>query len=348
MPSKIKVLHCPLNNSNCSWSLSRAERKLGIQSDLIVFKKHPFFSNYDRFIDISGVTIPNELKRINFLHKALKEYDVFHFNFGQSIWDHPFFGLNYLDFSFIKRKGKKIIITFQGDDVRQKDYFIKNYGLGHYGNTKYSLIDKLFDANKRLRVQKIAKFADAIFAYNPDLLNILPKNAEFLSYPNTFDGSIKSKRKTHQVIIIHAPSDRVVKGSQEIIYTVKKLAQKYPIKLLLIEKMSHEKALELYQQGDICIDQIKVGWYGSFAVEAMSLSMPVIAYLRGKDLRQYVPFWQEIPIVNADANTLEDNLRMLIENPRLRNQLGKKSKEYIKKYHDPIKIAKITLKEYLK
>lgn len=343
----LRVLHCPLNNANHAWVLSRAERKLGLESDLVIFKKHPLFDRYDRYLKIDSPTIPNEIKRLSFLHQALKNYDIFHFNFGQSIWDHPFPGFNYLDLPLIKRHRKKIIFTFQGDDIRQKDFFLSHFGQGHYPSKNYSLIDRLFDYNKRLRSKKVAKFADVIFALNPDLLWVLPKRAQFLPYANIYERTFrKSKSKDGILTIVHAPTDRQVKGSEEIIFTVKKLSQKYPIKLLLIENVSHDQAEKLYQEADIAIDQLKVGWYGRFAVEMMSLGVPTISYLRDSDVKKFVPFWQEIPIVNISEQSLELALIMLIENPRLRKKIGQKSRQFVEKYHDPLKIAQKTKKIY--
>ena len=43
---KIRVLHLPTNNGNHPWALSRAERKLGLKSDLLLVKNHKFYRNF--------------------------------------------------------------------------------------------------------------------------------------------------------------------------------------------------------------------------------------------------------------------------------------------------------------
>lgn len=354
MNHKLRVLHCPLNNANNAWILSRAERELGLLSDLVVFQKHPFYpKNYDRLLKIELSTIPTEITRIKFLFEALKRYDVFHFHFGLSLWDHFSPGLNLLDLPIIKKRHKKIFFTFQGDDARQKNVFMKNFGQGHYKDSKLSLWDRFSDANKRLRIEKIAQYADAIFALNPDLMLALPTSkAHFLPYSNVdinqlspLMGKTDQKQK---ITIVHAPSDRLVKGTGIILDTIKKMATKYQIRLLLVENLSHQKALEIYQQADIAVDQLTIPWYGGFAVEMMALGIPVIGYLGdGQFLKKFVPYWSEIPVVNADRNNLEIAITNLMKNPALRSGLGKKSRQFVEKYHDPLKIAQKMKKYYL-
>ena len=48
------------------------------------------------------------------------------------------------------------------------------------------------------------------------------------------------------------------------------------------------KRTRRYRDADIVVDQLLAGWYGGFAVEAMALGKPVIAYLRESDLH-HVP-----------------------------------------------------------
>lgn len=341
MPNFSKILHCPENCGNIPWNLSRAERKIGFKSDLAVFETNQFYQGSDISIQIKGLTLPNEFKRLGFLRWAIKHYDVFHFNYGSSIWDHPLLGLNYLDFYWIKKAGKKIVITFQGDDARQKDFFIKNFGWGPY-EKKYSLLDKFKDVNRRRRIKKVERFADAIFALNPDFMYVLPEKTQFLPYASPEISKIRpiKTRSKGKIKILHAPSDRLIKGTDEIVRTIKKLSKKYPIELVLIENLPHKEALSKYAEADIAIDQLRIGWYGSFGVEAMAFGLPLVCFLRSKDLEKFVPFHREIPIVSTEHKNLEDILMFLIENPIIRHQIGLKSRSYVEKYHNPIEIAK--------
>ncbi len=349
MPRKPRILHVPTNVGNSPWTISRAERKLGFISDMVIYEKHIFFDNADQNLNLNYLSIPGEIKKIRFIQEALKKYDIFHFNWGFSMLDYPYVGLDYLDFKLLKRAGKKIVMTYQGDDARQKDYFQTHFGRGPYPSDAYSVKDHLMDWRRRKRIQKVAKFADKIFALNPDLLYVLPKRAEFLPYAYEITESIP-KRPIHRrdkFKIVHAPSFRFSKGTEDILKVVTKLKKKYPIEFTLVEKMRANVAQKFYEEADLAIDQIIVGWYGLFAVEMMSRGVPVVAYLRESDLVKFVPFHKEIPILNANKSNLFQVLSKFLENKAEREKLKAESKNFVVKYHDSLKIAKKTTQSYL-
>jgi len=344
--AKLRVLHTPHNNGGHRWLLSRYERKLGVKSDLVVLPDQPYYKEYDHCLHINSKTIPNEIKRYLFVKEAIKKYDVFHFNAGSSILDHPFPGLNLLDLPMIKKAGKKIIVTYQGDDCRQKDYYIKNFNL-YYRSKGYTLNDWYLDNNKRARIRIFDKFADHIFAISPDIMDFLPKRTELL--PTCAEISELKPippKKDGRIRILHAPTNRNTKGSEDILAIIKELTLKYPIDLILVERMFHEQALEEYRKADIGVDAILGGWYGTFAVELMALEIPVVAFLRQSYLEKYVPWRKEIPVVSADKNNLKEVLTVLIENKNLRRKIGKKGRPFVKRRHNPALIAKRLVEVY--
>jgi len=157
---------------------------------------------------------------------------------------------------------------------------------------------------------------------------------------------VEFKKKDNSLIILHAPTNRIIKGTKYLIEAVSKLKKEgYPVKLKLLEDVKHDQMKEFCQDADIVIDQLLVGWYGGFAVETMALGKPVICYLN-EDLFYVVPWAEDIPIVNANLATLYDKLKWLIENPQERERLGKLDRKFVEKYHNPIKIAKKLIKWY--
>lgn len=349
MKKVIRVLHCPTNTGNHPWALSRAERQLGIQSDLLIFDDHKYYQNYDKNLQLNYSSVPGEIKKWKYFKKIIKNYDIFHFNWGFSFLDYPYIGFDYLDFKMIKKAGKKIVMTFQGSDARQKDYFLKHFGEGPFETQEYGLIDKLLDWRKRKRIEKVAKYADKIYALNPDLLHVLPKTAEFLPYAvNTEkrEKKIENRQKIKEVTIVHAPSHRYAKGTDYIIQIINKLKKRYPIKFMLVENLKNDEAQKIYDLADIAIDQLLVGWYGAFAVEMMAKGVPVLAYIREEDVKKYVHLDNKIPVVNVNKAGLESRLRQLIGEVVQRKKIGQESINYIKKYHSTKVIAKKTLKLY--
>jgi glycosyltransferase involved in cell wall biosynthesis len=113
-----------------------------------------------------------------------------------------------------------------------------------------------------------------------------------------------------------------------------------PVELVLIEGISREEARQRYECGDVFVDQLLIGWYGSFGVEAMALGRPVLCYIRDSDLR-FVPaeMAAELPIVRTTSLTLADDLRRVVLDAALRRDLGERGRAYVEKWHDPLKIA---------
>ena len=40
---------------------------------------------------------------------------------------------------------------------------------------------------------------------------------------------------------------------------------------MVVENTPHTKALKIYEEADIVIDQVLIGWYGGFGVEVMKM-----------------------------------------------------------------------------
>ena len=86
-------------------------------------------------------------------------------------------------------------------------------------------------------------------------------------------------------------------------------------------------------QADIFIDQIVGGWYGTAAIEAMALGRPTICFLR-ESYFDHINYGTEIPIINAMPATLFDMLKKLLKENNNLSEIGKKSREFVEKYHD--------------
>ena len=95
------------------------------------------------------------------------------------------------------------------------------------------------------------------------------------------------------------------------------------------------------------VDQFFCGWYGGLALELMSLGKPVVAYIRKEDLVNIPHLMrQEIPIINTKYNQIYVTLKKLIKMPK--SDLLKKgllSREFVKKWHDPNKIAQRIIRD---
>ncbi len=113
--------------------------------------------------------------------------------------------------------------------------------------------------------------------------------------------------------------------------------------------MSHAEAMKAYRQADLIIDQILVGWYGGFAVEAMKMGIPVVAYICEEDLR-FIPEQMahdlQGAIINANPDNLYNTLATVVENPSLLKRYREAGLDYVHRWHNPAYLASITKAAY--
>ena len=259
---------------------------------------------------------------------ALFKFNVFHFHIGKTIlynydlWIYPLFK-------------KKLFCEFHGSELR--DYVKFSETSKFVPEEEDSLSKKAVMRNK-----KICKMATGIILHDDELIPYLPQeHAPVNVVPLRMDLSLftpnypKGNRET--IKIVHAPSNRHLKGTDYVIATIDRLKNKYEnIELVLVEGKQPKEAREIYAQADIVIDQLFIGTYGVLAIESMALGKPVITYI-SDDMKLRLP--EELPIVSADIDSLETALEQLILDADLRYMLGVKGREYVENYHDYQKIS---------
>ena len=260
------------------------------------------------------------------------------------------------DLFLLKLFNKKIIVSFQGDDIRQADYCKKNYKITFANDVSKNYYLKGSDDYKRWIVAQFEKHADILYSLNPDLLNLLPARAKFLPYTNINPDSWKSldtnrNKKNNETTIVHAPTDRSVKGTKYIVDAIDKLKREgLKFNFILVENMTREKAKKIYMKSDILVDQLLAGWYGGLAVELMALGKPVIAYIRNEDLK-FVPeqMRKELPVINATPQTIYLVLKEYITTKKNKlESIGRRGRRYVKRWHNSYRIANQLIKEYNK
>ena len=360
----MKILHGPVNAGNQPWALSRAERRLGVASDLVV--RSGTWLNYpaDRTLSRDGSSFSEIAARSVWFGLGVPwKYDVLHFYFGQTFLSpgRSFFKNRVLerivdycstiDLRVAKRLGRKRFMTLQGCDAR----------LAGEGNSRndwtmcatgrcslYSTCLTALDARRRYMIGNVLPFFDRVFYLNPELGHVVPQ-AQFLPYASVeiekFD--VKFPSSEGRPRIVHAPSDGGIKGTPMILSALEQLKTRYDFDLILVEKKTHEEALALYRSADIAIDQVLAGWYGGFAVEMMAMGKPVACYIREQDMKFVPPAMRdEMPILQIDPGRLVDDLAAILERRAEWQNVGKRSRRYVERWHNPDRIAEAMLGAY--
>jgi len=338
MGKKLRILHAPYEIAGQAYTISRAQRKLGYESDVIVFNRSPFGYKPDVNLNLSQYRFfLYDFVRLNAFLKFALKYDVFHFHFGES-----FLKFNF-DLPILRFLGKKVVMQYWGSDVHQTDILPK------YTNWTKETIAKIYpgkgDDTKRKKLAKIARWANqtivgsyALLPYTKESM-VISQAIDLESLP--FIGA-KAKK---EITIVHASTDKDIKGTDQILEVVEKLKKaKFPIKFVLVENKKRRKALEIYKKADILIDNVLQGHYGIFAIEGMALGKPVVCFTHPK----FKHYYHHLPIVNSSPQTIYKDLVNLIKKPQLRAKLGREGRKYVEKNHDALIIAKKLINLYQK
>jgi len=346
----MKILHiAPFNVANVPMTFVLAERELGHESHLITLAKNPRDYPEDiclhlPFLNFKGLTHlkrfitgtlrievtnvkpdltnfppiwqPNKLEKslIKFrealwrpiINQAYQKYQLDQFDVIQLDGGIGFFrdGSDMIRF---KQQGKKIICCYTGSDLRVRGVI--------------PLLDEISDLNITVEYDHLKLHTNIhhiFFPFDTEKFKPLPyRDDEILN-------------------IGHAPTNRAAKGSDQIIPVVKELEQNYPVKLILIENLPYQEALKRKAECHIFIDQIGDLGYGINSLESLAMGIPTCSCL-APGFDEHYP---DHPFIVIDSENLKSRLITLIHNRELRINKGREGREWVKKYHDPIRIVR--------
>lgn len=138
--------------------------------------------------------------------------------------------------------------------------------------------------------------------------------------------------------VLHAPNHKSIKGSDFFIRAVDELrAEGENIELILVQGVGNSEIKRLIETADVIADQLIIGWYAMFAIEAMAMGKPVICYLREDLVQLYVNAGlvaeEDIPLVNATPGSVKSTLRKLMHDRSLFESLESLGPEYVRRHH---------------
>jgi glycosyltransferase involved in cell wall biosynthesis len=275
---------------------------------------------------------------VSFIY-ALSRFDIFHHHFICGfLYPTP---LARLEAFLIKAAGCRVVITPYGADFYR-------YSLIMDPSLRHALLLSYPDAARE--EQKIQSRL-SYWVRNADALgggmiidglgrwDVLPCN--ILSIDTSAwtprDSYSMNDGSNGPVRIIHAPNHKGFKGTEFIVQAVKELREEgLLIDFMLIERMQNSELKKLMGEVDILAEQIIYTGYTLNAIEGMATGLPVLANLENenytKTFRRY-SYLNECPVLSTSPETIKENLRQLIINPLLRQELGKAGRQFIEKYH---------------
>jgi hypothetical protein len=271
-------------------------------------------------------------------------FDVFHFHFGSSLLPRQ------IDVPWLARLGKKIIFHFHGCEVRNRAHMLSTHPLA----TCTECDPFCRPAAQRWLLDRCARYADHTFYSTLDLAESVPRashlplaieaerwiqagRARGLPEPDRRDGV------RGPVVIGHAPTNRLIKGTRHVVSAVDTLRREFPrLELRMIEKLPWAEMPDFLGGCDILVDQLMMGWYGLLAIEGMAEARTVVSFIR-EDFRGV---HLDLPVVSATPETLIQVLRGLIADPAARAKRGGEGVAFARRHHDTRVVAAELLRVY--
>lgn len=351
--------------SNVHWTLAEAYRKLGHQ--VIVVSDGDWWKNYQRDIDIpynNKFRFAIFLLRIIFDQK-FKNNDIVQLINYRFLFKNKLGYLNKIFFKYLKKNNKKIVLAAFGDDYYYVEACLKKklkYNPIKEVNNNLPYIKDVLSVHDS-KVAKylntyIAKKSDGIVAcmydyfasykdeYSHKLVTIpLPVDIEKIKYKDNI-------YKERLNIFLGIQKFRIEwKGTDYILkcFDILKERHKQDLDICIIENVPYEEYVKLFSESNLFFDQTHSYAQGMNGLIAMAQGKILFG---GGQEEHYALLGEKhnFPIVNITSD-IEDMCRKVaffIGKKEEVLAIGKKSREYIEKHHDSIKVGQNYINYYNK
>jgi hypothetical protein len=265
----------------------------------------------------------------------LNAYDVYVFQFGGSLWP------GNRDYPLLKRLRKKMICIFCGDDIRHWSAAgpaWKSFDVP-FPTAFYRAVETASGIGLRHKLTTLRmaeRYADVILAQ--------PLYAELALRPyHHLYVAVNLELYTCCIpgrdvpVLVHAPSDRGTKGTQEILAALESLrSEGVAFELRLLEGLSNREVVRQLVEADVVVDQLFAPMYGFLALEGMACGCVVACGSHP----ECVPLPPDRPVVPITAKTVYPQLKRLLTDKELRLRLAQASRPFVERYHDHVKVAR--------
>lgn len=334
---QLRVLHGTCEVANQMYTIGCGLRDLGIFAETLSY--YPSYLKYrsDHVLDVNAFASQQQAVEESRKYAAdiIDNYDVFHFHFGSSL------ALDYSDLPMLVEAKKKVVMQYWGSEVRKLS---RARQLNPWVKTKVTDENLIHQGLKTVssHVQHCIVSDYELYEYVRDYfeqLHVIPAALDLTQY----ELSDTDKGGKERPLVVHAPTSPEYKGTPHLLQAIEVLKKEIDFDFQLVQGMSHEKAKSVYAEADVIVDQLLTGSYGLFSIEAMAMGKPVVTWISDFMKDKYP---SELPIISANPDTITATLRRLLEKRDSLQEIGRKGRRYVEKYHDHKDVAAKILNVY--
>ena len=217
------------------------------------------------------------------------------------------------DIEAMLEKGINVSLLFHGSDIRLPSRHAKREHWSPF--TPGDELTERLEAQARRHAELVESLKLPVFVSTVDLLDDVP-NAQWLPVaidPAPWQQAARPLFGHAKPVVAHVPSNAKLKGTAEIDSVLTALHDSGQIEYRRITGVPHSGMPAVIGDADIVVDQLRIGLYGVAAAEALAAGRIVVSYV-GDGVRDRVRSLagREVPIVEADPDTLGDVVTGLI------------------------------------
>lgn len=323
---RLHVLLGPTDPAGVAGNLGQGLRELGHAVEVVVWEPSPFGYRHDRSLE-------SLWERLRFAIGAGRSHDVLHMFGGRSV-------VPYLDLVAARARRRLSIVQYNGTDARCSGIAAELHP------ARARIVEPSRDRNLRVHRRVAGRIARAAIVQDLELVSYLVGSYRSIYVvPFAIDlPAIDRAAGTHPpaggdsaLRVLHAPSNRRVKGSDQIEAGIRAAAVEAGLEPVTVSQASHSEVLAEIARADLVVDQLNSETPGVLAAEAMALGKPVLVEF---DERKLAAFARPTPAVPINADDLAARLVALARDPAERAALGESGKAYARAVHAPVGAAR--------
>lgn len=232
------------------------------------------------------------------------------------------------------RAGKQVAYVTHGSDARIPSLHAAREPWHSYDALPEGQLYQL-ELDARRNVEIYNAFEGVVFVSTPGLLDFVPDGVWL---PVVIDvdqwATDEPPLQGGQPVVMHVPSSNQ-KGSHLIDPALRRMHEDGGIEYLRAQGVPHAQMPDLCRSADIMVEQFGIADYSVAACEAMAAGRVVVSRVadavRERVLRDT---GLELPIVEANPETLEQVIADLVADPEGARAIAKRGVEFVRAVHD--------------
>lgn len=280
------------------------------------------FKNFDVVQFISTRLYPCKIRK--FIYKKLLKHNK-----------RVFYSASGGDYAMKLAYDQKMISYFMYD---KDELFLQQYSLENKEGRFNISFEQSF-------LKEIDGIIPSLFEYSIGYKNSFKNLQNAIPFPiNTDDISYSENVVNNKVVFFHGITRENNKGTSLIKDAFNRLLKNFPdkVEIIIKERMPFNEYIKVIDKANVIVDQCKSYGYGINACISMAKGKVVMTGCRKEEFECLNIKEEDNPMIltKPDVDFLYKQMEWIVQNSEQIPLMGKKSREYVEKYHNYVKIAK--------